>query len=204
MALTDAEIQSLRHHLGYGNVSTGAYPYTPDGFYELFTSVISPNLQTGAETTSATATTAGASTAIVVEASTGIVAYARLVIDVGDQAEIVTVKAVSGLNVTAYFTIAHSGTYPVAVESGVSRLRMLLHRADAAWQALTSGKMFSGAGIKQVDEVHFFDPKSGGASAQLAGTRKAYEAVVWEISSLVRVLPRWASQRAARTVTETY
>jgi len=204
MPLTESEVQSLRHHLGYGNITTGAYPYTPDGFYELFTSVISPNLQTGAETTSATATTAAATTTIVVVSATGIVTHARLVIDVGENAEIVVARSVSGTSVTAYFAKAHTGTYPVCVESGVTRLRMLLQRADAAWEALTSGKMFSTAGVKKVDEIEFFDPKSGGASAQLTGTRKAYETVVWEISSLVRVLPRWSSERSARTVTEPY
>ena len=51
--LTTAEIENLRFHLGYGNLQVGAYPYTPDGFFELFTNVIKPYLS-DAEATSAT------------------------------------------------------------------------------------------------------------------------------------------------------
>ena len=51
MVLTASEVEAIRFHLGYGNINVGAYPYTPDGFYELFTDVVAANLSTGAETT---------------------------------------------------------------------------------------------------------------------------------------------------------
>lgn len=204
MALVDAEIQSLRFHLGYGNVSTGAYPYVSDGWHEVFESVISPNLQDGAETTSATAVTAGSTTTITVASGTDLVSNARLVIDVGDNAEIVVARNVSGVSVTAYFVNAHTGTYPVALMSGIARLRMMLHAADKAWTHLQSSGLSTGAGVKKVDEVEFFDPRSGGKSAQLAGARAHYESIVGDISSLVRVEPRWARERSARRRLESY
>ncbi len=191
MALSDSEIQSLRRHLGYGNVSVGAYPYTPDGFYELFTQVIAPNLQTALETSSTTAVTAGTTQSITLGAVTGIAAYTRLVVDVGDDAEIVTVKAVSGSAVTAAFAKAHtSAGYPVAIESGTSTLRMLLHAADRAYDALVSSKVTSSAGLRSVGqgEVEWFE---GGMV--LKGVLSAYRAISNEIGYLVRVRPLWAS-----------
>jgi hypothetical protein len=202
--LTDAEVQSLRAHLGYGNVSTGAYPYTPDGWHEVFSDVIAPNLQTGEETTSSTTVAAGSAT-IVVASATDVVAHARLVIDVGDAMEVVVVRAVSGVNVTATFAAAHSGTYPVALMSGLARLRMLLHAADKAWLSLQSPAMASTAGIKRVEgDVEFFEPRSSGATSKMTGTRAHYESIVSEISSLVRVLPRWARDRGGVRQTEVY
>jgi hypothetical protein len=204
MALVDAEIQSLRHHLGYGNVSTGAYPYTPDGFYEVFTSVISPNLQTGAETTSSTAVAAVGTATIVVASATDIVANSRLVIDVGDDAEIVVVKSVAATSVSAKFAKTHSGTYPVALMSGVARLRMLLHAADVAWSGLQSSAMTSTAGIKRVEgDVEFFESGMSGMTAKLAGVRAHYESIADEISSLVRV-PRRGARGEGRGSVEAY
>ncbi len=190
MALSDSEIQSLRRHLGYGNINVGAYPYTPDGFYELFTQVIAPNLQTALETSSTTAVTSGTTQAITLGSVTGVAAYTRLVVDVGDDAEIVTVKAVSGSAVTASFAKAHtSAGYPVAIESGTAILRMLLHTADRAYEALQSSKITSSAGLRSVGqgEVEWFE---GGMV--LRGVLAAYRAIASEIGYLVRVRPIWA------------
>ena len=59
MGLTTDEIEHLRYHLGFGNLDVGAYPYTPDGFFELFTNVIQPYLHEGLETSATTAIRAG-------------------------------------------------------------------------------------------------------------------------------------------------
>jgi hypothetical protein len=35
--LTSAEIEAVRFHLDYGNISVGGYPYTPEGYFDLST-----------------------------------------------------------------------------------------------------------------------------------------------------------------------
>jgi hypothetical protein len=184
MALTDSEIHALRFHLGYGNVDVGAYPYTPDNFQYLFESVIAPNLETVASTTASTSTTAGASTTVTVGSLTSIAAWTQLIVDVGDDAEIVVARSTSGSTFTAYFTKAHTQPYPVAVSSGESRLRYLLWQADKAWQTLQSSTITGSAGLRQLGkgEIEWFP---GGAL--LADTTAHYESIADSISALVRV-----------------
>lgn len=184
MPLSDVEVQSLRFHLGYGNIAVGAYPYTPDGFLELFESVVAPNLETGNDTTSATSVTADTVTTITVGAITGITARAQLIVDTGTDEEIVSVKSVSGLTVTARFAKAHSGTYPISTLSGESRLRRLLADADKVWATLQSADITGTAGLKQLGqgEIEWFP---GGTV--LTETQAHYRSIQQSISSLVRV-----------------
>lgn len=187
MALTDSEIQSLRRHLGYGNIDIGAYPNTPDGFLELFEQVVAPNLQTGPQTSSTSAVSVGIATVTPADMS-GIVPNARLIIDTGDDAEIVDVKAVSVTDFVARFTKAHdSSGYPIAVVSGESMLRYLLRSADIAWEKLQSPTISRTAGLKSVGkgEVEWFQ---GGWV--LRDTLAHYRSICTQISDLVRVKPR--------------
>lgn len=190
MALTTQEIEQLRYHLGYGNLAVGAYPYTPDGFFELFTNVIGPYLTTAAETTATTAVdaSAGPSVVVVTPASmTGIAVNVRLVVDVGDEAETVVVKAVASTTFTARFSLSHSSAgYPVAVESGVARLRVLLHQADRSRAAMLGPTTAAAGGIQSVDkgEVVWFS-----GTAVLRSHLEQYHRIVAAISSLVRVAP---------------
>jgi hypothetical protein len=184
MAVNDDEVESLRFHLGYGQVGTGAYPYTPDGFHELFHQVIQPNLTTGAATTASTSATAGVSS-VTVASLTDIAAQTRLVVDVGDAVEVVVVRSTSGSAFTATFAADHAAPFPVAVMSGEARLRLLLHRADATWQAMQAGDISDTAGIKRIEgDLEYF------ANAELLKVRqKSYRRVVEELSRLVRVAP---------------
>lgn len=186
MALSTAEIQSLRFHLGYGNLDTPAQTYTLDGFYELFRDVVAPNLETGAMTTSSTATTAGATTTITLASVTGFAAYTPFVADVGDEAEVTIAKAVSGSTVTARFEKAHAAGFPVAVMSGEARLRMLLWDADIAWKKAQNASITKTAGLKQLGqgEIEWF-----GGGQVLADTMNHYRSIQKSISDLVRVLP---------------
>lgn len=185
-AVSDAEREALRFHLCYGNVSVSGYPYTPDGFIELFRDVVQPNLTTGEETTATTAIAAGAVVTVTPVAMTGISVYSRLMVDVGDAAEIVVVKAVTGSTFSAAFVNAHTSTgYPVAVFSAVARLRMLLHSADRAWAGVQGTDVGADAGIKKVDETEFYQGGKGGVV--LEGLTRQYETIVASISSLVRV-----------------
>jgi len=189
MAVTDAEIESLRYHLGYGNLGVGGYPYTPDGFLELFRDVIQPNLTGGTETTATTAITAGSTTAVTPASMTGIVVNARLVVDVGDLAEIVPVKSVTLTTFSAVFVSAHPASgYPIALLGGQARLRYLLHRADSAETLSLAADVGLLAGLKQVDkgDVEWFQSGSGGSSV-LITRQKAYQQIRRQLSSLVRV-----------------
>lgn len=201
MALVDSEIQSLRFHLGYGNINAGAAPYTADGFLELFTNVVAPNLQTAPSTTGSTAVVAGTTVAITLAAITGIIATTSLFVDVGDDSEIVIAKAISGLTFTATFTKAHGAAYPVAVVSGESRLRRLLWQADLAWQKLQDAKITNTAGLKQLGrgKIEWFQ---GGAV--LSDTTNHYHSIVQSIADLVRVTPAWGKRQDASRSTELY
>lgn len=200
MALSTAEIESVRHHLGYGQLDVGSTTYTADGFKELFDQVVNVYLTGSTETTGSTATTAGNAATVTVASITGIAAHAQLVVDVGDDIEIVNVKSVSGLTFTARFAKAHTASYPVAVMGGHARVRILLHQADKAWQAVQSQNVGASAGLKQVDkgDVEWFP---GGQV--LKDRLKHYQAIVGQISSLVRVPPAWTNEQSS-TLLEAY
>lgn len=185
--LTSAEIEAVRFHLDYGNISVGGYPYTPDGYFELFTNVVAEYLTTGAETTAATAVTADTIVTVTPASMTGITANSRLVIDVDTDQEIVVVKSVTPTTFTARFAKAHTGTYPVAVDSGVQRLRRLLALAEAAYAALTSEDTGAAAGVKKVDEIEFFGGAKNSGTSVLDGKLAHYRAIVERIASLIRV-----------------
>lgn len=184
MALTDSEIESLRFLLGWGNIATAAYPYTPDGFYEVFYDVVAPNLTEGAETTAAVAIASAGIATVTPASMTDIVAYARLVIDVGDDEETVTVRAVTATTFSARFTRAHAAPYLIAVESGLTRLRGLMARAFRVLSEKTGTKITSSAGLKMVGqgEVEWF-----GSTSALTATDAQLLSIRREISSLVRV-----------------
>jgi hypothetical protein len=202
--LTPAEVELLRFHLGYGNLQVGAYPWTPDGFMELFTNVIALYLSTGPETSATTVVDASAGPVIVVVTPldmTGIAPNVRLLVDNGDDTEAVVVKAVSGATFTTRFALSHAATgYPIAVETGTSRLRYLLHQADRVHAALLSPTITATAGLKQVDkgEIEWFGP-----TAVLKSVWTQYQTIVGQISRLVRVAPV-GQQQGPTTALEAY
>lgn len=185
--LTSAEIEAVRFHLDYGNISVGGYPYTPEGYFELFTNVVAEYLTTGAETTAATVVTADTIVTVTPASMTGITANSRLVIDVDTDRETVVVKSVTATTFTARFAKAHTGTYPIAVESGVTRLRELIAAADTAYKALTSDDVGAASGVKKVDEIEFFGGAKSTGMSVLDGRLAHYRAIVARIASLVRV-----------------
>lgn len=190
MTLSSAEIDRLRFHLGYGNLAVGADLYTRDGFLALFEQVVSLYLNTGTETSATTVITAGAITEVTPAAMTDIAVYGQLIVDVGDDAEQVMVQAVTGSTFTARFAKAHAATgYPIATESGLARLRLLLWDADKAYRDMYSSDTAATSGIKQIDkgDVIFF-----GGSSVLKGRFDHYMGIVSAIASLVHVAPAWA------------
>ncbi|HEX5076797.1 MAG TPA: hypothetical protein VFW03_26555 [Gemmatimonadaceae bacterium] len=192
MAVTDDEIESLRFHLGFGNLSEDG-PYTADGFRAVFYQVVQPNLTAGAETTASTAASVGLSTVTVVSL-TGIVARARLVVDVGDAEEIVVVRSVGVLSFSAVFAAAHAANFPVAVMGGEARLRMLLGRADSAWQSMQAADIGDDAGLKRIEgDLEWFQ-----GDERLRIRRSLYEATVAELAWLCNVEPRRGKKRGCQ------
>jgi len=192
MSMSDEEIENTRFHLGYGNLDFGAYPYTADGFKSLFEQVVAPNLTVGDETTATTAVAAGSTTAVTPVSMTGIGLHTRLVVDVGDAVETVVVRSVTVSSFTATFRFAHAASgYPVCVQSGHTRLRLLLAQADKAWEAILSPDLGAAAGIKQVDkgDVVWFE-----GFPILRDRTSHYKAIVRQISLLTRVPPQWESE----------
>lgn len=186
--LTAAEIESLRFHLGFGNLQVGAYPWTPDGFFELFTNVIAVWLSDSPPTSATTAIDASAGPVIATVTPldmTTVAASCRLVIDCDDDTEVVVVKSVTATTFTAKFKLSHDASgYPLALETGTSRLRYLLHRADRVHEAMLGIETGVTAGIASVDKGEVV---SIGQNSVLRGHYAQYKAIVGEISSLVRV-----------------
>jgi hypothetical protein len=201
MSLTPTEIQSLRFHLGFGQVGVGAFPYTNDGFQEVFEQVIAPNLQSGASTTSATAVVAAGIATIVLADATGFVAGAPAFVDVGEDCEEVVVRSVAGLNLSARFALVHPGGYQVALVSGESRLRYLMLQADKVWRTMQSGKVTKTAGLHSLDKgsIVWFQ----GAQV-LKDILSQYQAIAMSISSLVRVKPAWYDEQMGSGVCTAY
>jgi hypothetical protein len=185
MTITTSEQESLRHHLQYGNISISAEPYTPDGYQNLI-ELLCANITTAPETTLASVVVPGV--CIVTPASmTGIVAYAKLVVNVGEDSEIVTASSVTASTFSARFTRAHAAGTVLVIWSGTARLRHLLHRADQAWAALQSPEVGATAGLKSVDKA---DVVWDTSAAVLRDRQRHYRAIVAELSSLVRVATR--------------
>jgi hypothetical protein len=176
-------------------------PYTDDGYWSIFDDIVSPYLGTGTETSATTAVTAASTTTVTPTSMTDIAVYGQLVVDVAEQAEVVTVKAADATTFTAYFAKAHASTgYPIATMSGKARIRMLLHEADLAWRSMTDIGVAKTAGLKSVDkqDVVWFEGR------RVSRERfEHYRSVSCSISSLVRVPSRYDAYpgRAARMVT---
>lgn len=199
-AVTTAEVEELRHHLGFGNVGLGGYPYTPDGYLQLFTQVIQPYLGTAPETTATTAVTASTIATVTPASMTGIAVGVRLHVDNGSDWEEVLVKAVTVSTFTARFEKAHTTAgYPILVSSGIARLRVLLQAASGAWAAIQSPDAVAGAGLRRVDEIEWY-PGLG----TLGGAQAQYRAIVGMLGSLVRVDPVDTAGRGAGGRVEVY
>lgn len=185
MSLTASEIESLRAIMSYGNIALGGHPYTPDGWLEVFSGVVAPNISTDTETSATTLVAPGVVT-VTPLVMTNIVVAAQVIVDVGEDAEIVMVKATTPTAFTARFARAHATTgYPIAVMSGKARLRYLMAKADALWEKTKGSSISQTAGLKQLGqgEIEWF---SGGKGV-LDDVMYQYVAVVRDIADLIRV-----------------
>jgi hypothetical protein len=188
--ITASEIDSLKFHTGHGSISVDAEPYI--SYHALFEQIIAPNLTTAPESSSIGGISAGL-TNVTPVSMTGIQSYTRLVVDIGADVECVTVQSVTASTFTARFQRAHAAGAPIAIMSGTARLRMLLHQADTALEAISDSSVGAAAGLASVDkgDVSWFD-----RFAVLRDRKAHYHAIVAELASLVRVVQRNSSSGA--------
>lgn len=201
MSLSVAEIESVRFHLGWGNISAGASPYSSDGFLDVFNGIVGPYLTTSTEATAAQAIASKTTAVVTPSVMTLIVLGCQLVCDVGDAAEIVMVKAVSPTTFTASFVKAHDVTgWPVLVMCGKARLRYLLHSAETVWARMQGTAVSGSLGIKQLGqgEIEWFS-----ASAVYQSLAGQYLGIVNAISQLLHV-PMNDALRAPSRALEAY
>lgn len=201
MALTDEELLRIRYELGFNLLSTSAVPYI--GVTQIFDQVIQPYLFSGTNTTSITtitaATTATPAT-LTLASATGFAALARVVVDVDDREEVVTVQAVSGSTITALFKLAHSGTYPVILEGAESIVRDILRQIRGVQRQITAA--ISTAGIKRVDVIEFYGATS--ATTQVKSLQGLLMHWRDQLSSALGVPNLWRDRAAASQVLSLY
>ena len=156
MALTQAELRRLKFELGYNVVGAGAEAYI--SVVAVFEQVIQTYLTSGATTTSSTAVPAATSptpVALTLTSAVGFNAGDRIWLDVDDRQESATIQSASPPAITVLLTKAHSGTYPVTVESGETIVRELLGKIRLVDDAQMAVGLAAG-GVKKADEVEFF------------------------------------------------
>lgn len=194
MALLTSELQRLRFECGYNALAAGAEPYV--GVTAIFDQVVATYLTAGASTTSSTTVTAATSptpVTLTLASSSGFATFARVWIDVDARQEAATVQSVSGATITVLLSLAHSGTYPVTVEGGEAMVRDQLRKLRTIDEQLTGA--YASAGIKQVDEVHFFGESK--AASRIDSLLDAQLEARDELCSLLGVENMWRRRRAA-------
>lgn len=201
MSLTDNELSRIKAELGYNVLEVGALPYI--GHSELFDQVIQPYLATGTNTTSATSVTAATTATpatLTLASATGFTSLARVVVDVDEREEIVTVQAVSGSTITALFKKAHGGTYPVIIEGAESIVRDILRQIRGVQAQITAAS--STAGIKRVDVIEFFGLTT--QTSQISSLRGLL--MYWRdyLASVLGVRNVWRERQGASQVLSVY
>lgn len=153
--LTDDEMARLRAELGAHVLANSATPLV--GVLSIW-AVIRDNVVSSSvsPTTSATTVSAAGPAVLTLASATGYVAGQSVQLDCDSERETVTIRNVSGSTISVICRKAHSGTYPVEVESPLTIVRGLLSDLRRLEQGDVLGA-FDALGIKQVDEVVFAD-----------------------------------------------
>lgn len=163
------EMNRVRAEIGDTIVGYGALPYFDiRAVYDVVRDNVSSS--SVAATSSSTTVSAAGPTTITLASATGFEALQRIVLDVDDARETVTLRSLSGSVASVVCTKTHSGTYPVQVESALTLVRGIL--SDLVTLEQTIRAQFGSAGIKRVDEVEFFGGAEGSSPlVQLAAAR---------------------------------
>lgn len=167
--LTADEMARIKSELDDNVADYGAQPYLDvRAVYDVIRDhVVSSSV---APTTSATAVTAVGPTTITLASATDYAAGQRVVIDVDDAREVVTIRSLSGAVASIVATKTHSGTYPVEVESGLTIVRGILSDLITL-DTQSRAQVGAALGLKRVDEVEW-NTDAGGIIAAFAAQRQ--------------------------------
>ena len=156
-----------------------------------------------AATTSTTTVSAAGPTTITLASATGYEAGQRLVLDVDDARETVTLRSLSGASASVVCTKTHSGTYPVEVESALTLVRGIL--SDLVTLEQQGRSMVGSVGIKRVDEVEWFGASEGGSPlVQLQHRRSALRMELAELCGIGWIYREVLSRRSGGGSFEVY
>lgn len=192
MALTDAEVERIKSELGYNLITVGQ-PYI--GTSALFSQVIQPYLSEGATTTSST-TVAAASTAapvsLTVADAADFTAGSRVVVDVDALAETSTIRSISGSVIVVVLKKAHTGTYPVAQDSGDTIVR---EKLGEIWAARVTRGQARGLGALKavVGDAEWYDT---GMTAFAAGSAEI-DILRDELAALLGIENMWRRRQSS-------
>lgn len=184
--LTDDELARIKSEVFDNLLGLGAVPY-----FDVRTlyPVIRDNVESSdvAATTSTTSVTSPGATTLTLTSATGYAAGQRIVLDVDDARETVTIRSISGSVVSVVCRKTHSGTYPVEVESALTLVRGYL--SDLITLEQRERDLYTSAGVKRVDEIEFFGRSDGGdALTRTQETRNALRAKLASALNLTRVM----------------
>jgi hypothetical protein len=163
MALTQGELQRIKHEVGINQLTVGAEPYV--GVTRYFEQIVLPYLQSGPITTSSTVVGCGCgSVSLALVSSVGFSLFDRAIVDVDVAQEEATVQSVVGNSITLQLAKAHgsAGAYPVTVEGGESLVRTYLRKCRYVSDQIE--QFGPRAGLKKADEVEFFGGAHGRSS----------------------------------------
>jgi hypothetical protein len=190
MPFSTSELARIKHELGYNLLETGASAYV--GITALFETVVQNYIAAEIVSSSSTAVSAASSytpAAVTIASPTGFAAYQRVHVDVDSRAEVATVQSISGSVLTLQLKLAHSGTYPVAVEGPITIARECLRNIEAVKGEMRSS--FGYGALKTVDEIEFYQQGKRSHFGSL-GEQLAY----WrtELASVLGVPNAWAKR----------
>lgn len=153
--LTEDELARIRAEVLDNVLDAGATAYFDvRGIYDVIrTNVVSSSVSA---TTSTTTVSSAGPTTLALASVTGLTAGQKVQIDCDGQRETVTVRAISASTISVICRKAHSGTYPVEIESPLTLVRGVLSDL-AAMESGAALDSLDALGLKQVDEVVFRD-----------------------------------------------
>jgi len=151
--LTDDELARIKRECLDNVLDFGATPYI--SVLSIYTIIRDHVVSSTVDpTTSSTAVTATGAAVLTLASVTGYVAGQRIVLDVDDARETVTIRTVSGSTVSVVCRYLHAGSYPVEVESPLTLVRGIL--SDLVTMEQAQRRNVQSLGLKRVDEVEWF------------------------------------------------
>ncbi len=194
MAFTTQELYRIKRETGYHLLTINSLPFI--GYVQIFDSVIQTSLAAEVATTSTLATAIAAASspapvALTLTSAVGFAAGDRVVVDVDDRVETVTIQSLAGAVATVQLRKAHSGTIPVALEGTITIVRDLLRKIEAVRERMA--ETYGEGAIKAVDEVEFYGQRNRSMFGILGSQLMAWRD---ELASVLGVPNGWRARSA--------